>query len=168
MKIAETPATDSESIIGRVVEVPVSELVKDQAKYYMNLHFKVDKLDGNNASSIFHCFDCVAEYVMRMSRKGLGKCTAVLDVVTKDGWKLQVTVGAMLNRKGNIAIKKKISTIISEIILPKSKEMNHDDFIKAVLAGVFQVKIKKTGSKVYPIRFCEVTKIEAMKVPQAA
>lgn len=149
--------------MGRVIEVPVSELTKDQSKYYMRLKLKAGKPAGNQVKTRFHTFFCVNEYVMRMGRKGLGKVTFYEDVETRDKWKLQVSVVIILNRRGNAEIKKKMRALASKIMREKARDLEHGDFVKAAMAGVFQMKIKKGGSKIYPVRFCEVIKIETLK-----
>jgi ribosomal protein S3AE len=162
-EIANTPATDSKIVKGRVIEVPVPELTKDQSKYYMRLKFRAEKPAESEVKTKFHSFFCVNEYVMRMGRKGLGKVTIYEDVETKDHWKLQVSVIVILNRRGTAEIKKKIRALASKIMKEKAKDLEHGDFVKAAMAGVFQMKIKKGGSKIYPVRFCEVIKIETNK-----
>ncbi len=161
--MADTPATDSKLVKGRVFEIPVSELTKDQSKYYMRIRLKAEEPVEKHVSTRFHSFFCVNEYVMRMGRKGLGKVPVFEDVETKDGWKLQVSVVVILNRRGNSEIKKKVRDFASKLLISKAKDLNHDEFVKASMAGVFQMKIKKGGSKIYPIRFVEVIKIETLK-----
>jgi ribosomal protein S3AE len=163
IKIGETPATDSKSVPGRVLEVAVSDLTNDQSKYYMRLGLKMDKPVGKSVLTKFHSFFCLNEYVMRMARKGLGKVPVFEDVETKDGWKLQVSVVAVLNRHGNSEIKRSVRDFASKLIKSKAKELSHQEFVKAAMAGVFQMKIKKGASKIYPVRFCEITKIETLK-----
>ena len=163
-KMAESPATDSKSIEGRVFEIPVSELTKDQSKYYMRLKFTAGKPQEMEVATRFHSFFCVNEYIMRMGRKGVGKVPIFVDVETKDKWKLQVSVVTILNRRSNTEIKKKVRVFVNDIMAEKANDLNHDDFIKAAMAGVFQMKIKKGGSKIYPIRFAEVIKIETIKI----
>lgn len=162
-KIAESPATDSKSIAGRVFEIPVSELTKDQSKYYMRLKLRAEKPQEMEVATRFHSFFCVNEYVMRMARKGVGKVPIFVDVETKDKWKLQVSIVAILNRRSNTEIKKKVRVFASKIMETMANDLNHGDFVKAAMAGVFQMKVKKGGSKIYPIRFAEVIKIETLK-----
>ena len=161
--IATTPATDTKSVMNRVVEVPVSELTGDQAKYYMRMGLKTKESSGEGITTRFHTFFCVEEYVMRMARKGLGKVTVFTDVETKDKWVLQMSVMAVLNRRANANIKKKVSELIINLMKSKAKDMSHGDMVKAVMAGVFQMKIKKAASKIYPVRFSEIIKIETLK-----
>ncbi len=130
----------------------------------MRLKLRAEKPTESGVKTKFHSFFCVNEYVMRMGRKGLGKVTIYEDVETKDHWKLQVSVIVILNRRGNAEIKKKMRALASKILIEKAKDLDHGDFVKACMAGVFQMKIKKAGSKVYPVRFCEVIKIETTKL----
>ncbi len=158
-----TPATDAKSVKGRVFDVSVPEVMGDQSKYYMRINLKTEAPNEKELPTRFHSFFCINEYVMRIGRKGLGKVASFVDCTTKDGWKLQVSAVAVLNRRSNASIKTKVNEIIHQIVTEKSKEMNHSDFVKAVIAGVFQMKIKKAASKVYPVRFTEITKIETIK-----
>jgi small subunit ribosomal protein S3Ae len=161
--IASTPATDSKSVAGRVIEVSVPEMTGDQSKYYMRVSLKTGKPEEKNVPTKFHSYFCIDEYVMRLARKGLGKVASFVDVETKDGWKLQVSMTSILNRRSNASIKAKVNGLADDILKSRAKETNHSDFVKAVMAGVFQMKVKKAASKVYPVRFTEITKIEATK-----
>jgi len=129
----------------------------------MRICLKTDKPQANDVKTTFHSFFCLNEYIMRIARKGLGKVDVFADVETKDKWKFQVSIIAVLNRRANKEVKKKVWKFINEVIATKAKDLNHDEFVKAAMAGVLQMKIKKGGSKIYPIRFCEVSKIETLK-----
>jgi small subunit ribosomal protein S3Ae len=162
-KAAETPAMDSKLVLGRVIEVPVSELTGDQSKYYMRIGLRTGKPEGENVPTTFHSFFCINEYVMRMGRKGLGKVYYYGNVKTKDGWTLQASVILVLNRRANANIKSKVRESVSGLLEARAKDLNHDEFVKSTMAGVFQMKMKKAASKIYPVRFAEICKIETVK-----
>jgi small subunit ribosomal protein S3Ae len=162
-RIAVTPATDSKSVGGRVLEVSVPDVTGDQSKYYMRIGLKTKEPKERDVQSVFHKYYCIDEYVMRMGRKGLGKVAVFPEVVTKDGWKLQVSIMTILNRRSNASIKAQVGKLAEELIASKAKDLDHGDFVKAVMAGVFQMKIKKAASKIYPVRFTEIIKIETLK-----
>ncbi len=161
--VAVTPATDVKSVKGRVIEVSVPDMTGDQSKYYMRIGLKLKEPVEKNVSSIFHKYYCITEYVMRMGRKGLGKVAVYVDADTKDNWKIQVSVMVMLNRRSNASIKVKVNELVNKLITEKAKDLNHSEFVKAVMAGVFQMKIKKAASKIYPVRFTEIIKVETLK-----
>jgi small subunit ribosomal protein S3Ae len=162
-RIAVTPATDAKGVAGRVLEVSVPDVIGDQSKYYMRINLKTGKPAEGGVPTRFHSYFCINEYIMRLSRKGLGKVASYVDAETKDGWKLQVSTVAVLNRRSNARIKAKVHEIAKDIITSKAKEINHHEFVKASMAGVFQMKIKKAASRVYPVRFMEITKIETLR-----
>jgi len=148
---------------GRIVEVSVPDMTGDQSKYYMRIGLKLNEPVEKNVSTVFHKYYCITEYVMRMGRKGLGKVEVFVDAVTKDNWKIQVSVMVMLNRRSNASIKVKVNELVNKLITEKAKDLNHSEFVKAVMAGVFQMRIKKTASKIYPVRFTEIIKVETLK-----
>jgi small subunit ribosomal protein S3Ae len=154
---------DPKIVSDRVLEIPVSELTGDQGKYYMMMGLKSGKPEGGNVPTKFHSFYAINEYVMRMGRKGLGKVYFFGDVETKDKWLLQVSAIIILNRRANANIKTKVREFVSELLASRAKDLNHDEFVKSAMAGVFQMKIKKGASKIYPVRFSEIVKIETHK-----
>ncbi len=129
----------------------------------MRIGVKTKEPVEKSAASTFHKYYCIEEYVMRMGRKGLGKVAVFVDAVTKDDWKLQVSVMTILNRRSNASVKAKVNALVNEIIKEKAGSLTHNEFVKATMAGVFQMKIKKAASKIYPVRFTEITKIETLK-----
>jgi small subunit ribosomal protein S3Ae len=164
-RIANTPATDSKSVAGRVIEVAVPDVTGDQSKYFMRIELKTGAPDAEGGvPTKFHSYYCLGEYVMRLGRKGQSKVDTFVNCDTKDGWKVQVSAAAVLNRKGNAEIRAKVQAMMKEMIKEKAAELSHGELVKAVIAGVVQMKIKKAASKIYPIRFCEVTKIETLKI----
>ena len=162
-KIGVTPATDAKVVGNRIIEVSVPDLTGDQSKYYMRIGLKTLDPVEKNVSTKFHSYYCIDEYVMRMGRKGLGKVAVYVDAVTKDGWKLQVSVMTIMNRRSKASIKAQVHDVVRDIITSKAKGLTHGEFVKATMAGVFQMKIKKTASKIYPVRFTEIIKIETLK-----
>ncbi|MFH0956749.1 MAG: hypothetical protein V1813_02710 [Candidatus Aenigmatarchaeota archaeon] len=163
-RIAVTPATDVKSVPGRIVEVAVPDVTGDQSKYYIRIELKTGVPNENgDVPTTFHSYYCLGEYVMRLGRKGLGKVATYVNCETKDGWKLQASAVCVLNRRSNSNIKTKINVLMQEMVKAKASELSHSDFVKAVMAGVVQMKIKKAASKTYPVRFAEITKIETLK-----
>jgi ribosomal protein S3AE len=164
----ETPTTDPGSLVGRVIEVGVPELTGDQTKYYMKVSFSVKKIDNGKALTEFHGFKVAKEYVFRMVRKGSQRVDVNHVLGTKDGYKLRVGFIGVLNRNVESAVKSKFRKFAIGLLNENAGSMTLDEFVKCVLAGVIQRKIKKRGSKIYPVRSAEVLKIEIKGRPEKA
>jgi len=165
MHLAETPTTDPATLVGRNLEIGVSELLGQPAKYYMKLVFKITDVDSRNAYTRFNGYSTTREHLYRVVRKHAQKVQSIDIFDTKDGWKLQITSIAILNRNTDSNIQKKVRQIMVAHIEESAKKLGTDDLVKRILEGTLQRDIRKLGSKVYPVRFCEIAKIEVMKAP---
>ena len=164
--VAETPATDPKNLIGRTIEISAAELPSEhQPKPHMKVYFKIVSVDGNNAKTIFNGFEVAKEYLFRVVRKRTSKLDIVSEAETKDNWKLQISSITVLNRKAETEIETSIRKYVENFLKEFASKASIDDFVKAVLEDALQQHVKKFGSKIYPVRFNEISKIEVMKVP---
>lgn len=165
--IAETPATDPKTIIGRTVDVNVSDLIGQKGKDYQKIRFRADRVDGKKVHTKFGGYFCIREYISRVVRKRLQKIEIIGNVKTKDEWTLQVSSVAIMNRNIESNVQKKIRVWMSDQISQVASRSEIDEFVKFIIAGTVQHKMKKQGSKIYPVRFFEVSKIEVVKSPES-
>lgn len=163
----ETPTTDPNSLVGRVVEVGVPDLTGDQTKYYMKVRFRINRIDEGKAFTEFHGFRCATEYIFRMVRKGSQRVDVNQVINTMDGYKLRIGFIGILNRNVETTVKGRFRKFVTELLKENATKITLDDFVKGVIAGVIQKKIKKRGSTIYPVRFSEINKIEVMGRPEA-
>ena len=163
MFLYETPATDATQLVGRTVEATVSQLINDKTKGHVKLLFKIDDVKEKSANTFFHGLVCNQEYIYRNIRSGLQKMEAIDTFDTKDGWKLQITTSMILNKNTETTIQKKARKFAIGFLRESAAGSNMDEFIKNIVTGVYQKKMKKDGSHVYPVRFLEIGKIEVMK-----
>ena len=166
--ITETPTTDSKTLLGRNLEVNVSELLKQPSKYYMKVVFKINSVDDKDKRvyTRFNGFSVSKEHVYRVVRKRIQKVETVIDLETKDKWMIQVSSLMILNRNTETEVQRKIRKHVEAFLKDQASQLNIDDFVRLVINGVLQMKVKKSGTKIYPVRFSEITKIEVVKVPE--
>jgi small subunit ribosomal protein S3Ae len=162
IQVAEAPATDPKQMAGRNVEVGAAELM-GQPKPHMKLYFQIISLNGNRAFTRFNGFGVTKEYLFRVVRKRTSKLTIVSDVETSDKWKLQLTTLTILNRKAETTIRAKMRKYVEGFLREFAAKVTLDDFVKAIMEDAVQMHVKKFGSKIYPVRFNEITKIEVVK-----
>lgn len=158
--LQKTPTTDPGSLKGRVIEVGVPDLTGDQTKYYMKVRFRVKEVNDGKVLTEFYGFKCANEYIFRIVRKGSQRVDADPVITTKDGYKLHVGFIGVLNRNVETSLKSRFRNFVVSSLRENAEKITLDDFVKGVLAGVIQRKIKKAGSRIYPVRFSEIRKIE--------
>jgi small subunit ribosomal protein S3Ae len=165
--ISETPATDPEYVLGRVLEVGVNEVTGDDNKFYIKLLFKVNNLEGRMAYTVFHGITCMNEHIYRMVRKRTQKVAVIQDVTTADNWKLRMTTLAIMNRKSDTMLQKKMRKFVEKTMNETAAKTDIDDFVTGIISGVTQHKLRKAASKVYPLRFAEISKVRVLSAPSS-
>lgn len=162
--IVETPTTDPGSLVGRNVVVSMAELGNYQ-KHHIKLTFKIASIDNHRAYTRFNGLALTRDYLYRLVRKRLQKVENIFTITTKDNWELQLTTLTMLNRTTYSQIQTVIRNDVKRAIAGAAAQATIDDFVKSVIDGVIQMQVRKQESKVYPVRFSEISKIEVLKVP---
>ncbi|MBI4181533.1 MAG: 30S ribosomal protein S3ae [Candidatus Aenigmarchaeota archaeon] len=161
--VGEIPATDPETLMGRTLVVPLSQVTGNPSKYYQKLTFKVAEVKGSRALTQFVGMRLAREHAFRLVRKRTAKVEVVTDVTTKDGWALHVKIVATTNRAVETEIQHKVRRKVVEMTAEIASKFEMAEFIKQVCEDLHQKNIKKYASKIYPIRYCDVEKVEVMQ-----
>lgn len=165
-ELGMVPATDPQGLMGRNLEVALSDMTGNPSKYYVKLHFTIASLDGQKALTDFKKMNIVKEHAFRIVRKRTSRVEVVQDVTTKDGYLLHISLLAILNRASHLEIQRKVRKKVVTFMDDFASKSTLNDFVKTVCDDLVQKNIKKFGSKIYPVRFCDVVKIEVKKAPK--
>ena len=94
--LAYVPITDDENASGRVVEVTLFDILKgDPSQHQYKIYFQIDKVDGDNASTIFKRFEYSKEFLRSLVRRGSSKINFIIDIKTKDGYVFRIKIIAL-------------------------------------------------------------------------
>lgn len=165
-EIAETPATDPKTLMGRTIEVSVNDLLGQRGKDYQKLKFKVDRIENKVAYTVFNGYHVVREFLSRVVRKRLQKIEIIGDFKTKDEWLLHISALAIMNRNVERNIQTKVRLWVMDNIRQSTDNAGVDEFMKYIVAGTIQHRMKKQCSKIYPVRFFEIAKIQVARMPE--
>jgi len=163
--LADTPAMDPKSVVGRSIEVSVPEVTGNESKYYMKLRFKIDNVSDKKAFTRFDGLFSTRDFISRMVRKRSSKIRIINNIETKDNWSLRMSMVAVLLKNTDATTQKRVRENITQYLDSNAKKSTTDDLIKAAVNGFIQKNLKKSSSKIYPVRFMEIEKIEVLKAP---
>lgn len=164
--LGQTPATDPKSLIGRNMEVGVPDITGDNNKYYMKLSVKITQIEGKTCLTAFNGLDCTRDHLLRMVRKRNQKVESIVDVATKDGWVLRIKPWTILNGKPVATVETKVRHMVSGFFNDFAKKSDMGEIVRKILTTELQMMIKKSGSKIYPVRFSEIARIKVLKSPE--
>jgi len=161
--LGEIPATDPKSLVGRNVERSISDITGNQAKSHIRLKFKITDVKGSQANTTFNQYYVIREYISRVLRKRLQKVELVNKIEVKDGQVLKAKTVVILNRNTPTSVQKRVRAEIENFLKNTAEKTTLEDFIKFVTLGSVQKNLKKMCNKIYPVRFCEISKLELLK-----
>ncbi|MBL7160593.1 MAG: hypothetical protein ISS93_01940 [Candidatus Aenigmarchaeota archaeon] len=166
-ELGEIPATSSQSLPGRTLEVSLADLVNNPSKYHIIVKFRIYSVKDSEALTRFDGLNLVKSQIFRVVRKRTSKVEVVGDVETKDNWKLHYKIFAVLNKVSDQEIQRKVRKKVIGFVKDFASKSSVDDFVKTACDGLIQKNIKKFSSNIYPIRHCEIVKVEVKKPGKA-
>lgn len=155
--IGQSTSTDSQKLVGRIIETSLVELTGEATKYYIKLYFKVDKVEGGKMYTKFFGHDTTRDFVARIVRLRSARIDTNDIVDLKDG-KMRIKSIAVTARDVKRGLEKDIRKNIREMVKEELEKMTIDDFLRNMITGTLQKKIKKAVNKKYPLAQFEFRK----------
>lgn len=164
--IAETLADDGAKLMGRIAEATLQDLTGDFSKMHIKMKFKVQAVRGNECATKFAGHELTSDYIRRLTRRKHSKIDSVIDVVTKDGFKLRIKPMAVTDRRAQSSQEGEIRKLAVSVIQGAAQESDHGTFIKAVVNGDLSQIIYNQARKIYPLKRVEIRKSEVTSEPE--
>ena len=90
-EIALVPADDPKKMIGRVIEVTLYDLTRQDINHMnIKLYFQVVRVDGLKAETIFKGHEYAREYLRSLVRRWSSRVDASINLTTRDGYRVRV------------------------------------------------------------------------------
>ena len=164
--LGQSPATDPKSLMGRNMEVGVPEITGDNSKYYMKVNVRITAIEGKTCLTSFNGLECTRDHLLRMVRKRNQKVESIVDVATTDGWTLRIKPWTILNGKPPSTVETKVRHLVANFFNDFASKSTMSEMVRKVLTTEMQMMLKKSGSKIYPVRFSEIARIKVLKSPE--
>jgi len=99
VELGIVPADDPIRLVGRVVAATLYDITNDFAHQYLKMYFQVTEVDGKTAKTVFKGHEYSRDYLRSLVRRRTTRVDTILNVTTKNGYRLRVAVSAFtLNR----------------------------------------------------------------------
>lgn len=161
--LGETPTDNPESLKGRTMEATVQDLTGDFSKMHIKLKFQVSDVRGLDAHTLFIGHDLTNDYVRRQTRRKRSKTDAVVEVTTKDGWRIKVKPMAVSEQRIQSSQETAIRHIMEDVLTKAASGSTVSEFVKLMVGGELSKEIADRGKIIVPMKRIEIRKSEVLK-----
>jgi small subunit ribosomal protein S3Ae len=170
----------SEGLKGRVIELSLADLNKDDEQTYRKIKLRIDEvrndeIQGKNCLTNFHGMDYTSDKVRSLVKKWQTMIEAHVDAKTTDGYVLRLFCMAFTKRRPNQVRKttyaqtSQIRQIRKKMMEIMSKEVTSSELKDVVLKFIPESigkAIEKACSSIYPLQNVCIRKVKIMKAPK--
>lgn len=159
------PADEPQKLIGRVVDATLYDITNDFAHQYLKMHFQITEVTDKTAKTVFKGHEYSRDYLRSLVRRRTTRADVAINVTSKDGYKLRVSICAFtLNRvrtSQEVAIRKIMRRILNE----KASVLTLDQYSQEMVLGKIASDVYNEAKKVAPLRHVGIRKSKLISHP---
>ena len=168
VELGVVPSDDSQKLVGRVVHATLYDITEDFSHQYMKMYFQVIELEGRTASTIFKGHEYSRDFLRSLVRRRTTRIEGIMNVTTKDGYKLRLAVSAFTLTRIKTSQEHSIRAIMNRVVEEKAKALTFDQFVQEAILGKIASDIYNESKKIAPLRHVGVRKSKLIFWPSIA
>jgi small subunit ribosomal protein S3Ae len=165
IELGSIPAQEEEQLIGRVVEATLYDITGDFSHHYLKMFFQVNEVDGKTAKTLFKGHEYSRDYLRSLVRRRTTKVDALINLTTKDSYKLRIAVSALTLSRIKTSQEKIIRDMMQKTIKEKANALTLDQFVQEMVLGKIASDIYNQAKLVAPLRHVGIRKSKLVAAP---
>ncbi len=165
IELGSIPAQEEKQMIGRVVEATLYDITGDFSHHYLKMFFQINEIDAKNAKTLFKGHEYSRDYLRSLVRRRTTKVDGLINLTTKDGYKLRIAVSALTLSRIKTSQEKIIRDIMEKTIKEKSMALSLDQFVQEMVLGKIASDIYNQAKLVAPLRHVGIRKSKLIAAP---
>ena len=165
----------SDNLKGRVFEVCLADLQKDESHFYQNIRLKCQEVHGAEVLTSFHGMDFTTDKKRSLVRKWQTLIEAHMDIKTSDGYFLRLFAIGFTRRMSNqlkktsYAQTSQVNRIRRKMFSVIQREVKNSDLksvVEKLIANTIGEKIARVCQGIYPLQNVFIRKVKVLKAPK--
>jgi small subunit ribosomal protein S3Ae len=165
IELGSIPAQEEKMLIGRVVEATLYDITGDFSHHYLKMFFQINNIDGKTARTLFKGHEYSRDFLRSLVRRRTTKVDGLFNIVTKDGYKLRISVSALTLSRIKTSQEKIIRDMMEKTIRDKATVLTLDQFVQEMVLGKIASDIYNQAKLVAPLRHVGIRKSKLIAAP---
>jgi len=165
----------SEMLKGRVFEICLADLNKDEDQHYRKIKLQCEEVQGHNCLTQFYGMSFTTDKLCSMVRKWQTLVEAHVDAKTTDGYSLRIFAIGFTKKRlnqlkktcyANSSQTKLIRKKMREIMKKHVESCDLNELVKKLIPESIGKEIEKACHGVYPMQNVHLRKVKMLKKPK--
>ncbi|MGE5188296.1 MAG: 30S ribosomal protein S3ae [Betaproteobacteria bacterium] len=165
IELGSIPAQEEQMLIGRVIEATLYDITGDFSHHYLKMFFQINNIEGKTAKTLFKGHEYSRDFLRSLVRRRTTKVDGLFNLVTKDGYKLRISVSALTLSRIKTSQEKIIRDMMEETIKDKAANLTLDQFVQEMVLGKIASDIYNQAKLVAPLRHVGIRKSKLVAAP---
>ncbi len=157
-EISLSVGNSPEAMVGRKIEVPVSDFTGNFKRANAKMIFKVLSCQGSKCTSEFVGHSLSDDYIRRMVRRRKERLDIIKEVATSDNVNMVLKVVIVTDGKLTTSKRAEVRKTVEIFLTGKAATMAYGELAKYVIGDEIYGDIVYTTKDVYPIKKIEMRK----------
>ena len=166
IELGVIPSDDPSKLIGRIVDSTLYDITSDFAHQYLKMYFQVTDMNGKTAQTIFKGHEYSRDYLRNLVRRRTTRVETVLDITTKDGTRLRLSVCAFTLTRIKTSQEQTIRVMMRRHVKEKAISLTFDQFVQETVLGKIASDIYNEAKKIAPLRHVGIRKSKLIFHPK--
>jgi small subunit ribosomal protein S3Ae len=164
-EIGTTISDDPSKLIGRTVKVSLYNLTDDFSKQYMIIRFKIVRVDGNQAYTVFYGHEYGREFLRSLVRRGTSRIDGFYNLRTLDNVVMRVQATVFTLKRETTGKKRLIRHIMKDVLESSASKLTLDQLAQELVLGKTASDIYNAVKKILLPRHVGIVKSKVLSLP---
>jgi len=165
--IGEIYLYEAADAIGRYVNANLMNLIRDIKRQNINIKFVINRVSDNKAFTDVAGYEMIPASIKRMVRRGKSKIEMSLVAETSDKKKVRIKPVLITRNLVKSSVSLGLRKKAEELVIKNFKKSIYTNLVQAIVSHKFQVDLKRSLSKIYPLRIFEIKGMQIEKEAKA-
>ncbi|MDD1706303.1 MAG: 30S ribosomal protein S3ae [Methanoregulaceae archaeon] len=156
--IGDTIANDPESVVGRIMQTTLGEIINDYSRQNVKMKFRVANVAGDSAYTEFVGHELTRDYLRSLVKRRTSRIDSHVPVLTKDGKMVELTVTCYTLTRANLSQTHAIRGLLTARVQELAKEGDFNALLNGFVTGDISKELFKAVKPLFPVRRVEIIK----------
>jgi small subunit ribosomal protein S3Ae len=156
--IGDTIANDPESVVGRIMQTTLGEIINDYSRQNVKMKFRIAQVTGDAAFTEFVGHELTRDYLRSLVKRRTSRIDTHVPALTKDGKMVELTVTCYTLTRANLSQTHAIRGLLAARVLELAKEGDFNALLNGLVTGDISKELFKSVKPLFPVRRVELIK----------